>query len=81
MSMSSKSTAFEENSRCWYSSYTSATVWSKNEATRSLYIAGDTSSFFAFEIAACTPRGTKRFGSRSRSSRHCLTSRTWSAWS
>ena len=40
---------------------------------------GVTSWFFAFEICACTPRGTKRFGSFSSSSRHCLTRRTWSA--
>ena len=30
------------------------------------------SSFFAFEICAWMPRGTKRFGSRSSSSRHCF---------
>ena len=46
-----------------------------------MYIAGVTSWFFAFEICAWMPRGTKRFGSFSSSSRHCLTSRTWSALS
>ena len=47
----------------------------------SAYSSGETSSFFAFEICAWMPRGTKRFGSRSSSSRQSFVSRTWSAWS
>ena len=39
-----------------------------------MYSAGPISWFFAFEICAWMPRGTKRFGSRSSASRHCLTS-------
>ena len=60
--MSSKSTAFEAKSFRWYSSYTSATVWSQNEATRDAYSSGEISWFFAFEIWAWIPRGVNRFG-------------------
>ena len=46
-----------------------------------MYASGPTSWFFAFEICAWMPRGVNRFGSRPSSSRHALTTRTWSAWS
>ena len=45
---------------------------------RAAYSSGVTSSFFAREICAWIPRGEKRFGSLPSSSRHALTSRTWS---
>ncbi len=46
-----------------------------------MYSSGPTSWFFAFEIWLWMPRGTKRFGSRSSSSRQAFVRRTWSAWS
>ena len=42
-------------------------------------LVGPMSWFFAFEICDRMPRGVKRFGSRSSSSRTCFTSRSWSA--
>ena len=80
-SRSSKSIAFDWCSRRSYSSKTSATVCSKKPPTCSLNSAAETRRFFSAEMREWMPRGGNRFGSRSSSSRHERTSRTWSAWS
>ena len=41
----------------------------------------ETRRFFSDEMREWMPRGGKRLGSRPSSSRHALTTRTWSAWS
>ena len=78
--MSSKSTAFEAEYFRRYSSYTSATVLSQNEATRDAYSSGEISWFFAFERpGGSARREALRVLSELLEAR--LDHAPWSAWS